>query len=129
MKVIYDNWSVKPESHRFDKMCNLFYKVAELASISEEKCNLVVSTVNDLETMLSESFVNGKQSKISSIDGIRSSGKLDGTSAILTPLVVQSKGRPRFKRKQSKLEKVVQKMKGKIVQKNSNGKKMKKVSK
>lgn len=66
---------------------------------------------------------------MSSIDGTGINGKLDGTSAILTSLVVQSKGRPRFRRKQFKLEKVVQKMKGKIVQKNSNGKKMKKVSK
>lgn len=92
------------------------------------------STINDLETTLSENFVNGKQSKISSIDGTRTNGKPygtsnDGTSTILTPLVVQNKGRPQFKGKQSKLEKVVQKMKGKIVQKNSNGKKMKKVSK
>ena len=32
VRINYDNWSIKPEAHRFDKMCDAFYEVADLGT-------------------------------------------------------------------------------------------------
>ncbi|KAK0600697.1 hypothetical protein LWI29_017563 [Acer saccharum] len=52
VKIGYDNWSTKPEGHRFDKMCNSFYELAHLATGSDDMCNIVIEGITDLKTKL-----------------------------------------------------------------------------
>ncbi|KAL7219029.1 hypothetical protein ACSBR2_012157 [Camellia fascicularis] len=36
VQISYDNWALKPEARRFDKMCNVFYEGANLAAVSKD---------------------------------------------------------------------------------------------
>ncbi|KAL7170511.1 hypothetical protein ACSBR2_035394 [Camellia fascicularis] len=40
IRISYDKSFVKPEARRYDKMCNAFHEVADLATDSEERCEL-----------------------------------------------------------------------------------------
>ncbi|GKD32357.1 FAR1-related sequence 5-like protein, partial [Tanacetum coccineum] len=42
VKVSYNNWVVSDVGRRYDKMCNAFSEVADLASELDEKCSLVL---------------------------------------------------------------------------------------
>ncbi|KAL7229501.1 hypothetical protein ACSBR2_008082 [Camellia fascicularis] len=83
VRISYDNWALKPEARRFDKMCNVFYEVANLAAVSED---------------WSEKFMERTY-------GI---GISKESTNILDPLIAHSKGRPPFKRRQSMVEKELQ---------------------
>ncbi|XP_034223833.1 protein FAR-RED IMPAIRED RESPONSE 1-like [Prunus dulcis] len=132
VKVSYADWSSKPEAHRFEKMCNLFYEVADMATKSDEKCNMVMGFVNDLKLKLTSNEVvrESNQHETNVIDGATQVDKLEDTSnegcKILSPRVVRGKGRPPSKRLQSKVEKVIQKRKARNIQMKSNEKKLEK---
>ncbi|KAK7834720.1 hypothetical protein CFP56_024194 [Quercus suber] len=51
VQISYDNWFVKPEAQRYDKMCKAFYEVANLAADSEDRCDKVTVPVPSSETM------------------------------------------------------------------------------
>ncbi|KAK3217813.1 hypothetical protein Dsin_011783 [Dipteronia sinensis] len=107
VKIGYDNWSIKPEGHRFDKMCNSFYKVAHLATSNDDNCNIVLEMINDLKMKLIsyEGDDRSIQRTINLSDDTADKnfhGASKENRNILTPMAVRSKGRPPFKRKQSK---------------------------
>ncbi|KAK1568019.1 hypothetical protein Q3G72_019484 [Acer saccharum] len=52
VKISYDNWDVKPEGQRFDRMCNSFYEVADLATNNEETFCMVMEAIDRLKAKL-----------------------------------------------------------------------------
>ncbi|KAK2653381.1 hypothetical protein Ddye_013237 [Dipteronia dyeriana] len=52
VKISYDNWDIKPEGQRFDKMCNSFYEVADLVTNNKEAFCMVMEAVDCLKTKL-----------------------------------------------------------------------------
>ncbi|KAK3190296.1 hypothetical protein Dsin_029857 [Dipteronia sinensis] len=107
VKIGYDNWSIKPEGHRFDKMCNSFYEVAHLATSNDDKCNIVLEMINDLKMkLISYEGDDGSIQRIINLSDDTEDKNFHSAPKenrnILTPMAVRSKGRPPFKRKQSK---------------------------
>ncbi|KAF3958562.1 hypothetical protein CMV_016552 [Castanea mollissima] len=49
VRISYDNWFVKPEAQRYDKMCKAFYEVANLAADSEDRCEKVMAQIQELK--------------------------------------------------------------------------------
>nr|POE86249.1 isoform 2 of protein far1-related sequence 2 [Quercus suber] len=49
VQISYDNWFVKPEAQRYDKMCKAFYEVANLAADSEDRCDKVMAQIQELK--------------------------------------------------------------------------------
>ncbi|KAA8541383.1 hypothetical protein F0562_025347 [Nyssa sinensis] len=119
VRISYSDYSAKAEAKRFDSLCNSFHEVADMATESEDKFNLVMTWVGEMKNNLkhAEGICGSNQttSKVSTENN--SIGEGHGISNesknILTPLVVRSKGRPPFKRKQSKVEQIVKKRKEK----------------
>ncbi|KAL7172245.1 hypothetical protein ACSBR2_031857 [Camellia fascicularis] len=54
IRICYDNWFVKPEARRFDKMCNAFHEVADLATDTEDRCEMVMAWIHKLNGELKE---------------------------------------------------------------------------
>ncbi|KAK2654384.1 hypothetical protein Ddye_014240 [Dipteronia dyeriana] len=119
VKISYDNWDVKPEGQRFDKMCNSFYEVADLATNNEETFCMVMKAIDCLKAKLTidGSGCGSSQCCANLIKDAIENEDLNNTSNekrnILTPRVVRSKGRPPYKRRQSKVKQIIQKKKGK----------------
>ncbi|KAK1557486.1 hypothetical protein Q3G72_025592 [Acer saccharum] len=113
VKISYDNWDVKPEGQRFDKMCNSFYEVADLATNNETKFCMVMEAIECLKAKLTLDASGGGSGQCGAnlIEDIIGNGELN--SNILTPRVVRSKGRPPYKRRQSKVEQIIRKKKRK----------------
>ncbi|XP_031250378.1 protein FAR1-RELATED SEQUENCE 2-like [Pistacia vera] len=118
VRISYNSWNTTLEGQRFDQMCNLFSTVADLASSNEDDCNMVIEIINDMKNrLMSNESVGGigkrlnvSTSSRTNCEGVDDTTK-EGSSNILTPRAVRSKGRPPFKRKQSKLEQIVRKEK------------------
>ena len=89
-KVSYSNWVVSDVGRRYDKMCNAFSEVADLASELDEKCTLVLDRVNELK---SEILV-GKTSASSPICTPHMSAPTKDKDKISDPKTVTGKGRP-----------------------------------
>ncbi|KAK0580192.1 hypothetical protein LWI29_037745 [Acer saccharum] len=111
VKISYDNWDVKPEGQRFDKMCNSFYEVADLATNNETKFCMVMEAIKCLKVKLTLDASGGGSGQCGTnlIEDIIGNGELN--SNILTPRVVRSKGCPPYKRRQSKVEQIIRKKK------------------
>lgn len=111
IKISYAIGSIKPETVRFDKMCEAFSEVANLATNSEDRCKTVLTWVSELKERLKTdaSFsgepVSSEKNDVPSFGGDTMDGiPTNVTDKILTPLVVRGKGRPPSKRKQSHAE-------------------------
>ncbi|KAA8525807.1 hypothetical protein F0562_007662 [Nyssa sinensis] len=119
VQISYSDYSAKAETKRFDSLCNSFHEVADMASESEDKFNLVMTWIAEMKNNLKhEEGICGSNQTTSKVSTENNSvGEHHGISNesknILTPLAVRSKGRPPFKRKQSKVEQIVKKRKEK----------------
>ncbi|KAL7203300.1 hypothetical protein ACSBR2_016569 [Camellia fascicularis] len=110
VRISYDNWALKPEARRFDKMCNVFYEVADLAAVSEDWSEKFIERIFEFRVCMKQDscpsdkqiFVRTQNGSTSCEDGI---GISKESRNILDPFVAHSKGRPPFKRKQSMVEK------------------------
>ena len=91
-------------------MVSSFHEVANLAAENEDNYNSVMRGIDDMKMAI----IRGKQqnnlfhemTKGKNINAIS-----DDTCNIVDPRVVHCKGRPPFKRKQSKVDQVIQKTK------------------
>ncbi|XP_031285457.1 protein FAR-RED IMPAIRED RESPONSE 1-like [Pistacia vera] len=120
IRVSYNSWSTTVEGERFDQLSNSFSEVADLASTNIDDSNMVMHMITDMKKKL---LSNERAGGIDRHDDMscHSGSNFDSVHAnstetsnkILTPLDVRCKGRPPFKRKQSKLEQNVRKGKQK----------------
>ena len=116
IRISYDNWSDRPEACRFDKMCNLFYELGEVAAESEAWCDEVIAQIHQMKEGYKEKaaicgsnmpmFTNHSSNSTSHGDGIVHTKE---STNILDPFVTRSKGRPPSKRKVGNVEKAVKK--------------------
>ncbi|XP_031273009.1 protein FAR-RED IMPAIRED RESPONSE 1-like [Pistacia vera] len=113
VKISYNSWSTNIEGQRFDKLSNLFSTVADLASTNEDDCNMMMNVINDLKNkLISTESVGGNDRRenlsshsIMNCESVGGASK-EGSSNILNPRAIRSKGHPLFKRKQSSLEQI-----------------------
>ncbi|XP_031282431.1 protein FAR1-RELATED SEQUENCE 6-like [Pistacia vera] len=124
VKISYNSWSTNVQGQQFDKLSNLFSTVTDLASNTEDDCNMVIEMINDMKNKLMLNESAGKIDKRLNMSAnnrtnseVVAGTSREGSSNILTPRVVRSKGRPPFKRKQSKVEQIVRKVKEKKLRK------------
>ena len=120
VRVSYSNWSITGEGRRYNQMCTTFFYVADIASDFQEKCDIVMDTLGDLQICVTnndgicgststKSITNPKSVKVGNI-------KSQGSKNILSPLAVRRKGCLPSTRKQSRLDAIIQrKKKGKNV--------------
>ncbi|KAL7169582.1 hypothetical protein ACSBR2_034590 [Camellia fascicularis] len=118
VRISYANCSSKPKAHRFNKICNAFYEVADLGAEIDNKCDKTIERIQELKwefTEVGDVYGINKPRSTSIHNGFPSCG--DGiiipkeSRAILDPLALRQKRRPPLKRKQSIVEKVVKKKK------------------
>ncbi|KAF9589004.1 hypothetical protein IFM89_017683 [Coptis chinensis] len=108
-----------PKNERFDRMCNAFYEIADLATDNEDKTNIVMKWINGLNNELkkgegacasSQPITCGSEQPTA----CETSGNVHTTTKdnglIRSPQSVRGAGRPPFKRKTSKLEQAVKKL-------------------
>ncbi|KAF5934379.1 hypothetical protein HYC85_030550 [Camellia sinensis] len=91
-------------------MCNVFYEVADLDTVSEDWSEKFIERICEFRVcMKQDSCRSDKQISVRTRNGSTSCGDGIGISKvstnILDPLVAHSKGCPPFKRKQSMVEK------------------------
>ncbi|XP_074374842.1 protein FAR-RED IMPAIRED RESPONSE 1-like [Apium graveolens] len=116
VNIGYNAMSVNVEAKQFEKMCNAFHEVADLAREDDSKCTRVIRWINDLKGVLSvgNDFFHGSGPK-SNENEVQINEPAAKNSAenvkISSPLVVRGKGRPPTRRKQSAIEKAVKKNK------------------
>ena len=118
VRISYDNWSLKPEACRYEKMCNAFYEVVNLAANSENAYKNVMTQICEMKRELKEGGNACGSNKPISID-IQNDSTSCGNGLVilkearknLNLVVVCQKGRPSFKRKMSKVEQAVKKKK------------------
>ena len=118
VRISYDNWSLKPEACRYEKMCNAFYEVANLAADFENAYKNVMTQICEMKGELKEGGNACGSNKPISID-IQNDSTSCGNGLVilkearknLNLVVVCQKGRPSFKRKMSKVEQAVKKKK------------------
>ncbi|KAH9751515.1 protein FAR1-RELATED SEQUENCE [Citrus sinensis] len=116
------------ENHRCDPFEVSFNEVnceinSELATNNENNCNMVLEVLDDLKAKL---MLNGGGGEISQrgsniAHGTTKYGEVHGShnGKILSPLAVRSKGRPPYKRRQSKVEQITKRKKQKKTSKGS----------
>ena len=118
VRISYDNWSLKPEACRYEKMCNAFYEVVNLAANSENAYKNVMTQICEMKRELKEGGNACGSNKPISID-IQNDSTSCGNGLVilkearknLNLVVVCQKGRPSFKRKMPKVEQAVKKKK------------------
>lgn len=111
---------MKPKAFRYEKMCNAFYEVANLAADFENAYKNVMTQICEMKGELKEGGNAWGSNKPISMD-IQNDSTSCGNGLviskevreILDPVVVCQKGRPSFKRKMSKVEQAVKKKKEK----------------
>ncbi|XP_044479705.1 protein FAR-RED IMPAIRED RESPONSE 1-like isoform X2 [Mangifera indica] len=119
VKISYNSWNSNLEGQRFDKLFNYFSVVADLTSNNDNDCNMVIAIITDMKNKLISSENVDRNCKSLNMSNSMTNPKVgDGTSnegdnKILTPQAVRSKGRPPFKRKQSKVDQIIRKVKEK----------------
>ncbi|GMY13977.1 protein FAR1-RELATED SEQUENCE 5-like [Fagus crenata] len=135
VKSSYDDLSGNPEAQRYDKLCASFSEVASMASKTEKSCMIVMTCIDKLKEKLhlnESSSENGQISHHTPGALTISNEVVNGTSMecnkVLSPAVVRSKGRPSSKRKESKVDNVVRKLKRKRQQSQKTSKKKKEKS-
>ena len=96
-------------------MCNAFSDIVDLTAESEEKCKEVMNFIHILKENLQKNGgacgINQPTPNLitSTNYGCIANVISKEAQSILTPVAVRSKGRPPFKRKQSKMEQIVRK--------------------
>ncbi|GJY45792.1 FAR1-related sequence 5-like protein [Tanacetum coccineum] len=90
VKVSYSNWVVSDVGRRYDKMCNAFSEVADLASELDEKCSLVLDRVNELKSEV----LAGKTSSSCTMCTPHMSASTKDKDQMNDPVKVTGKGRP-----------------------------------
>ena len=109
---------MKPEACRYEKMCNAFYEVVNLAANSENAYKNVMTQICEMKRELKEGGNACGSNKPISID-IQNDSTSCGNGLVilkearknLNLVVVCQKGRPSFKRKMPKVEQAVKKKK------------------
>ncbi|KAL7165635.1 hypothetical protein ACSBR2_041334 [Camellia fascicularis] len=49
VRISYANYFSKPEAHRFNKICNAFYEVADLGAETDDKCDKMTERIQELK--------------------------------------------------------------------------------
>uniref|UniRef100_A0A5B7A3Y2 Protein FAR1-RELATED SEQUENCE n=1 Tax=Davidia involucrata TaxID=16924 RepID=A0A5B7A3Y2_DAVIN len=129
IKISYNDLCAKLEAERFDKMCDVFCEVADMATDSEDKYNMVMTWIHDMKNGLKDNEgVCGSNEPTPKLSVEKNSvGEGQGhvisreSKNVLTPVPTRSKGHPPDKRKQSKLEQIDRKRKTKREKKEFEG--------
>ncbi|KAF9591404.1 hypothetical protein IFM89_004102 [Coptis chinensis] len=122
IKISYDKRSAKPESRRFDELCYAFEEVADMVVDCEDRYKELMVHVHTLKEKFSHDNGACGSAKPVSKKNTVSPAYGDGQN-ILTLLVVRVASLGPFKRKQTNLEKIVQRLnKGKKNMKTSPSK-------
>lgn len=93
----YDDIRSKPHAQRFDKTCNKFFDIAEVVTKSKDKCVVDMNVLDELMESVSkgDSVCANSQTPRETSTTMPSVGE----SQVLSPIAIQSKGHPPFKRK------------------------------
>ncbi|CAA0826808.1 Unknown protein [Striga hermonthica] len=102
---------------RCEKICKAFHEVAVIAADDEEKYELVMKCIRELKLKFTSDELNQKETtqafSSQPQNYVEQRKVLGGANKVLSPVVNRGKGRPATKRKISRLEVVVQKLKKK----------------
>ncbi|GER49763.1 FAR1-related protein, partial [Striga asiatica] len=99
---------------RCEKMCKALHEVAVIAADDEEKFELVMKGIRELKLKITNDEKKIVQTSFSQPQDFAEQQKvINRTNKVLSPMVTRGKGRPATKRKISRLEVVVQKLKKK----------------
>ncbi|PIA28728.1 hypothetical protein AQUCO_06700032v1 [Aquilegia coerulea] len=110
VKITYFDWMQNPKNEQFDRLCNAFYQVADLATDNKDKVENIIQWIKKLRDDLSE---NSRPSSVPVSQLSRSPTIVDISPAVeeinkvRSPLAVPKRGRAPFKRKQSRGEQVI----------------------
>ncbi|XP_052204019.1 protein FAR1-RELATED SEQUENCE 2-like [Diospyros lotus] len=115
--VNYDGWINTPTQIRFDKMCNAFTNVADLAADDENQVCGIMEWIESKTAQLSMSQpIHGSESNLHSQVNVQValnslSTELVGSANTLDPICSRTRGAPKKLRKKGQLEKSYKKSK------------------
>jgi hypothetical protein len=97
-----------PVAKRFDKLCSVFFPVAEVGAMSEESCNSLIEQLHNLKIQLSSnSSCKNNSEQLGTLECDTPSNGETTNKAILSPIAVRCAGRPPSLRKESKVDKLM----------------------
>ena len=85
----------------------IFFDIADIASEFQEKCDIVMDKLSDLQICVTNNDGICGSTSTKSLPKVGNTKSL-GSKNILSPLTVRHKGCPPSKRKQSKLDTIIQ---------------------
>ena len=96
-----------PVAKRFDKLCNIFFPIAELGAMSDDSCNSLIEQIRTLRIEpSSNSTSESNKEQLGTQEGAPSNGE-NISKTILSPIAVRCAGRPPSLRKESKVDKLI----------------------
>jgi hypothetical protein len=107
IRCTYGGMDATPVAKRFDKLCNIFFPVAEIGAMSEESCNDLIEQLRNLKIQppINSSSANNNEHLASEEGGAPTTREASKT--ILSPIAVRCAGRPPSLRKESKVDKLI----------------------
>ncbi|XBH97719.1 hypothetical protein VPH35_127351 [Triticum aestivum] len=107
IRCTYGGMEDTPAAERFDRLCNSFYPVAEIGSMSDDSCNALIEELRTLKIRFSSnsSSENGKE-HVATREDAHSNGKTTSKN-IPSPIAVRCAGCPPSLRKESMLDKLI----------------------
>ncbi|KAF5201679.1 hypothetical protein FRX31_008730 [Thalictrum thalictroides] len=122
VKITYFDWMQNPENEQFDRLCNAFYQVTNLATGNKDKVEHVMRWIKKLRDDLNkcEGTRESSPPSLVPVSQLNTSPSIVYISPIVeevnnvrSPVAAPKRGRTPFKRKQSTCEQMVQKKKEK----------------
>jgi zinc finger SWIM domain-containing protein 3 len=107
IRCTYGGMEDTPVAKRFDKLCNIFFLVAEIGAMSEESCNDLIEQLRNLKIQppINSSSANNNEHLASEEGGAPTTREASKT--IMSPIAVRCAGRPPSLRKESKVDKLI----------------------
>lgn len=108
IRCTYGGMEDTPVAKRFDKLCNVFFPIAEIGAMSEESCNALVEQLHNLKIQPSSNSSSGNNNGQLGTQEVAPPSNGETTAkTILSPVAVRCAGRPPLLRKESKVDKLI----------------------
>ncbi|KAM0871054.1 hypothetical protein ACQ4PT_039624 [Festuca glaucescens] len=112
MKCSYDDMLNTPIVQRYDSLCKRSHQVAENGAESDVLYTLVMNGLNELQIKI-DAYRANHEAQDQDTSSKHEDTMLNNEKLVLSPIHVRSVGRPPSKRKESKIDQVVRKLRAK----------------
>ncbi|SPT20321.1 unnamed protein product [Triticum aestivum] len=107
IRCTYGGMEDTPVAKRFDRLCESFYPIAEIGTMSDASCNSLTEKLHALKIEYSSNTISeNDKNQVGTQEDASSNGKTT-SKTILSPIPIRCVGRPPSLRKESKVDKLI----------------------